>query len=93
MKFALWVLLGLGVTGVAFWLVTSPWFPKNPVIETIVFAFFALPSVGAFWMLYVAVRFERNPTAYVFLAFIPYSFMWYYFERVRGGTLMKRKVG
>ena len=38
---------------------------------------------GAFWLLYVAVRFEKHPLPFILLAFLPYGFLGYYFERVR----------
>ena len=44
---------------------------------------FAVPPFGAFWMLYMSVRHEKRPLPMILLAFIPYTFLWYYFERVR----------
>jgi hypothetical protein len=38
-------------------------------------------------MLYRAIRYEKRPLPYVFLAFVPYAFLGYYFERVRGKKL------
>ncbi len=43
-------------------------------------------------MLYMAVRYEAQPLPMMFLAFVPYAFLWYYFERVRRGKLM-RQIG
>jgi len=43
-------------------------------------------------MLYMAIRYETQPLPMMFLAFVPYAFLWYYFERVRAGTLM-RQIG
>jgi hypothetical protein len=83
MKIFLWVLLGFTVAGVAFYIVISPWFPRNPVTEFLAFVFFGAPSVGAFWMLYLVIRYERHPLPLILLAFLPYTFLWYYFERVR----------
>jgi hypothetical protein len=85
MKLLLWVLLGFAVTGLAFYVVISSWFPKNPISEFLIFMFFCAPSVGAFWMLYVTIRNERHPLPIILLAFLPYAFLWYYFERVRPG--------
>ena len=85
MKILLWVLIGVAVTGLAFWMVVSPWFPKNPGIEFLVLVFFSMPAMGAFWMLYVAIRNKRHPLPIVLLAFLPYTFLWYYSERVRHG--------
>ena len=47
MKLSLWVLLGLGVTGLAFWFVTSPWSPRNAFVQDLIVMFFMAPSVGA----------------------------------------------
>jgi hypothetical protein len=85
MKILLWVLLGFAVSGLAFCMFVSGWFPRNPVIDFFIFVFFSAPAVGAFWMLYVAIRNERHPLPIILLAFLPYSFLWYYFERVRLG--------
>ena len=90
MRVALWCLSGFVVTCLAFWIVTSEWFPNNPFVLTLVFLFFSVPSLGAFWMIYVAIRFESHPLGLVLLAFVPYSFLWYYFERVRVRKHMTR---
>jgi hypothetical protein len=82
-KLAIWVLFGFGVTGLAFWFITSPLTPKNPFIEIPIIALFGLPSVGAFWMLYNVVRHEKHPLGYILLAFIPFTFLWYYFDRIK----------
>jgi hypothetical protein len=39
-------------------------------------------GVGFFWMIYQAVRYEYRPLRFVLIAlFLPFSFIWYYFER------------
>jgi hypothetical protein len=53
-------------------------------------AFFALflvslvlvGNIGAFWMMYQAVRYERQVGKYVLPAFIPFMFVWYSIVRV-----------
>jgi hypothetical protein len=90
MKLALWVLLGFAVDGSAFWAVASGLAPKNPAVEFVIFVLFTLPSVGAFWMMYMAIRYEKKPVGYIVLAFVPFTFLWYYFERVRPGALVRR---
>ncbi len=90
MKIFLYVLLGFGVTALAFWMVVSPWFPRNPLVVLLTFAFFGAPSIGAFWMLYIAIRYERRPLPIILLAFLPYTFLSYYFERVRPKKHMTR---
>ena len=37
--------------------------------------------VGALWMLYQAARYEVRPLRFLVLAFVPLSFLWYYYER------------
>jgi hypothetical protein len=89
MKLLLWVLLGFVVAGIAFWtLVTEG--PQNPLLVFLVVVIFAMPSIGAFWMLYMAIRYQTHPLPMMFLAFLPYAFLWYYLERVRPGKLTRR---
>ncbi len=40
-------------------------------------------------MLYMAIRYEKHPLPMVLLAFVPFAFFWYYFERVRPGKLVR----
>jgi hypothetical protein len=48
----------------------------------VIFAFGSFVShIGCLWMLYQAVRYEIRPVRFVLLAFLPFSFVWYYFER------------
>ena len=42
-----------------------------------------VPTVGAFWMIYTAIRFEKNPLPFILLAIIPFACFWYYFDRAR----------
>ena len=38
----------------------------------------------ALWMVYQAIRHEKSPIPYVFLAlFVPFAYVWYYLEKVR----------
>jgi hypothetical protein len=90
MRAIAWVLSGFITTGVVFFLTTSSWFPRNTISETLVFLFFALPSIGAFWMLYVVIRKEKSPLL-IFVAFVPFGFLWYYFERFRPGQVQSRR--
>ena len=62
---------------------------SNPAILLAFFALFAVPPVGAFWMLYMAIRYEKSPFPMILLALIPFTFLWYYFERVRTGKLRR----
>jgi hypothetical protein len=95
MKMFLWILFGLFVTGLAFWIITIPGISRNPLFMVLVVLVFAVPPLGAFWMLYMSVRHEEHPLPLMLLAFLPYTFLWYYFDRVRTGKLSRnsRKSG
>lgn len=38
---------------------------------------------GNFWMAYQAIRYEERPLPYILLFLVPFSFIYYYFERVK----------
>ena len=65
------------------WIVIGPFHTANPLGLLLIFLLFAVPNVGTFWMLYVAVRYEKHPLLYVLAALIPYLSIWYYIARVR----------
>ena len=88
MKLFMWILLGFVVAGLAFWTIAIEGH-QNPFLVFLVVVVFAVPPVGAFWMLYVAIRYEMHPLPMVFMAFVPYAFLWYYFDRVRPGKLVR----
>lgn len=83
MKLIGWVLLGFTISGVAFWIVTNSSVPPNPLITVLFVLIFSIGPIGAFWMMYMSVRHEDHPIPMLLLAFVPYSFVWYYFEHVR----------
>ena len=84
MKLIAWILLGFAVAGLGFWIVTNDSIPKNIGIDLLIIFIFVLGPAGAFWMIHVAIRHEKHPLPMILLAFIPYTFLWYYFERYRG---------
>jgi hypothetical protein len=90
MKTFFWILLIAALSAFAFWVVVGPWFPKSPLVIFALVAFFGMPNLGAIWMLYVSIRSERHPLPFVVLALVPYSFLWYYFERFRPGEQTRR---
>ena len=81
MKLWAWVLMWFGVAGVLFWLIVITDGSAVPV------ALFAITStvsaLGTFWMICVAIREEKQPWPIFWLAFLPFSSFWYYFECVR----------
>lgn len=89
MKPLLYIALGLVLIAAVSLLIAPHQVPENnPVIVLGLIALCAIPSVGAFWMMYMSIRHERNPFLMVALAmFVPFMFVWYYFDRVRPGKL------
>jgi hypothetical protein len=83
MKLAAYVIAGFVVLGLAFIMVTQP-LGRNPLFMALFVFIFATPPLGAFWMMYQAIRYEKAPLLLILLAFLPYTFVWYYFEHVRG---------
>jgi uncharacterized membrane protein len=71
------------VSAFAAWVVIGPWFPKGSLTIGLLTIFFLLGPVGALWMLYDCSIHEKPPLIYFVLAFVPYAFVWYYFDRVR----------
>jgi len=39
--------------------------------------------IGFLWMLYQVIRYEIHPWRFILLSFLPFSFVWYYYERYR----------
>ena len=43
-----------------------------------------LAPIGGWWAVYQCIRYERKPLRYIALVvFIPFGFVWYYFERYK----------
>lgn len=63
---------------------------SNPVVMLLLILLFASAPLGSFWMMYMSIRYEKSPLPMVALAlFVPFTFLWYYFERVRPGKLTR----
>ena len=94
MKLILYVALGFVIAVVAvLFLVRGPAPESHPGIMFALVALFGIAPLGAFWMMYTAIRHEKNPFPLVILAlFIPFTFLWYYFERVRPGRVAKSGI-
>ena len=84
MKLLFYVAGGFVVMAVAALVITRGQAPdSHPVILFAFVALFGIPPLGAFWMMYVSIRHEKNPLPMVLLALIPFTFVWYYLERIR----------
>jgi hypothetical protein len=49
-----------------------------------------LANIGALWMLYQSVRYEIRPFLFCVLSIIPFSFVWYYWERYKNRQGVRR---
>jgi hypothetical protein len=92
MKLIVYIFFGFVVLGAALLLIARGQAPSsNPAVLFAFVALFAVPPFGAFWMMYMAIRYEKNPFPMVLLAFIPFTFVWFYFERVRRGKFLAKR--
>ena len=90
LRLLLYIVAGFLVMGVAALVVTAGRAPaSHPLVLFAFVALFVVPPVGAVWMMYVSIRHEKKPFPMVLLALVPFSFLWYYFERVRPGKLTR----
>lgn len=93
MKMFVWAILGFAMAGLAFWIVSSTeTIPPHPLPLAVLAFIFGVAPLGSFWMMFMAIRYESRPWPYVLLAFLPYTFLGYYFERVRGKKLKAANV-
>lgn len=69
-------------TAFGYWAVFNPWFHQGIGAQLLI-AYCGIQPLGGFWMIYMSIRLEKRPVPYIMLAFVPYSFLWYYMERVR----------
>jgi hypothetical protein len=89
MKLSLYVAFGFLVLAAAALLITRGQAPEsNPAVLFALVVLFTILPVGAFWMMYMSIRHEKSPLPMLLLAFIPFTFVWFYFERVRPGKLI-----
>ena len=86
MKLVITILVGLGVLAAALWILSTTTVSKNSPFVLIVFIVFMVPPLGAMWMIFMSIRNEHNPWPMIVLALVPFSFVWYYFERFRGSN-------
>ena len=83
LRTAPWVCLSLAVAVFGVWAVLGPWRPAHNAAFFLTTLVFVGQPIGALWMLCHCIRYEDRPLPFVFLAFMPYAFLWYYRRRVR----------
>lgn len=81
-EFLLWFIPLACVAGfLPFYLLTRLHLPGfHPLVVLVVLVHTVVP-IGAWWLIYQAVRYEIRVGRYVLLAFIPFGFLWYRFVR------------
>ena len=91
MKILAYVSLGFALLIAAVLLLTRGGPPEgHPATLFLLIVLFGVPPIGAFWMMYTVVRYEKSPVPMLLLALVvPFSFVWYYFERVRASNVGK----
>ena len=62
--------------------IARPRLMQNIHFFIFIFCFGFFGNLGAFWMMYQAVRYEKRVGRYVALAFVPFMFVWYSLVRV-----------
>ncbi len=65
--------LGLSVPGLSF--------EVTALLTGLVGLATLVANIGALWMLYQSIRYEIRPLLFCVLSIIPFSFVWYYYER------------
>ena len=86
MKLFIYIIAGLLVFMLAGLVITRGQAPADsPAMMFGLWILFGVPPVGSFWMMYMSIRYEKNPLPMILLALIPFTFLWYYRERVRPG--------
>jgi hypothetical protein len=90
-KTLLWGLFFVVMIGVLFLGYREFWRPGPAAIVGIAILY-GLHPFGALWMAYKCLRYERRPFPLVLFALlVPFSFLWYYVERVRSGKHLTRE--
>jgi hypothetical protein len=75
-----------------FMVVVSPEISRSvsPLFEVLAGMATFAEYVGCIWMFYEAARYEIRPFRFIILCFVPFSFIWYYFERYSKRTGVRR---
>jgi hypothetical protein len=75
-----------------FMVVFSPEISRSvsPLFEALAAIATFAEYLGFIWMFYQAARYEIRPFRFIILNFVPFSFIWYYFERYSKRTGVRR---
>jgi hypothetical protein len=99
MRRLIWILLGVISYSFIVLMVFVPYVhdlaePALSRLATVAWPVFILIPLGGFWMLYQSVRYENKPLFCCVLAlFVPFAWIWYYFERARPRRRVAQSTG
>ena len=82
MKRTAWTIFLLTTTAIETWPILPAMLGRDLGIRVLI-GYCVIATLGSLWMLYRCLHRERRPFPLALLAFIPYAFLWYYFEKVR----------
>ena len=76
---------GIGVGLLLVGLIGRNQAPENsPLMMFALILLFAIAPLGALWMVKMVIRQEKGSLPLILIAlFVPFAFLWYYFERIR----------
>ncbi len=80
------------VYAIALWAVFTPGVPNSMWFVPVAIAVFVVPPIGAWWLIYTVIRHEKRVFPIILIAFVPYGFAWYYFDRLRSGKFKPRQL-
>lgn len=67
--------------GLYAWMFWDKTILENELFDRTISALKLAGEIGFLWMFYQAARYERRPAKYILLAFVPFSFVWYWVRR------------
>jgi len=71
MRMLLSIVLGFAILALAMWMLTLPVVFENLVLKILFVLVFVVSPFGGLWMLYQAIRYERNPLPMILVSFLP----------------------
>jgi hypothetical protein len=89
-----WAAILLGANILHLWMFLHLNVYTHPTLSWVGFGIHTAACIGPFWMLYdwFVKRGKRTWTAWMWLCFVPWGFLWYYFEQHRPSKASQRST-
>jgi hypothetical protein len=89
-----WVAIILAANILHLWMFLHFNIVVYPVLARVGVGIHAAASIGTFWMLYdwFVRRNKRTWRVWLWLAFVPWGFVWYYFDQYRPSLASERSI-